>query len=55
MLLLLKNKQGKDIYTSLISIMKSRNIENKSVMSLTTMLAQQKGFVGRLVKDNPYL
>ena len=37
--------------------MKSRNIEIKSVMSLTTdgapaMLARGKGLVGRLVKDN---
>ena len=54
----LKNRsQGEDIYASLISMMKSRNIEIKSVMSLTTdgalaMLAQRKGLVGRLVKDN---
>ena len=41
-------------------MMKSRNIEIKSVISLTTdgapaMLSRGKGFVGRLVKDNPGL
>ena len=41
-------------------MMKSRNIEIKSVMSLTTdgapaMLTREKGLVGQLVKDNPDL
>ena len=41
-------------------MMKSRNFEIKSLMSLTTdgapaMLARGKGLVGRLVKDNPDL
>ena len=40
--------------------MKSRNIEIKLVISLTTdgapaMLSRGKGLVGRLVKDNPGL
>ena len=55
-----KQIQGEDIYASLISMMKSRNIEIKSVMSLTTdgapaMLTRGKGLVGRLVNDNPDL
>ena len=55
-----KRTQGEDIYVSLISMMKSRNIEIKSIMSLTTdgalaMLTRGKGLVGRLVKDNPEL
>ena len=55
-----KRTQGKDIYASLISMMKSRNIEINSVMSLTTneapaMLARVKRHVGRLVKGNPHL
>ena len=55
-----KQTQGEDIYASLISMMKSRNIEIKSTMSLTTdeataMLARGKGLAGQLVKDNPDL
>ena len=55
-----KRTQGEDVYASLISMIKSRNIEIKLVMSLVTdgapaMLARGKGFVGQLVKDNPNL
>ena len=54
---LTKRTQGEDIYASLISMMKSRNIEIKSVILLTTdgapaMLSREKGLVGRLVKDS---
>ena len=57
---LTKQTQGEDIYASLISRMKSRNIEIKSVILLTTdrapeMLSRGKGLVGRLVKGNPGL
>ena len=59
---LTKRTQGEDIYASLISMMKSRNIEIKSVISLTrttngapAMFSRGKGLVGRLVKDNPGL
>ena len=55
-----RTQGGEDIYAFLISMMKSRNIEIKLVMSLTTdgalaMLSGGKGLVGRLVKDNPNL
>ena len=57
---LTKRTQGEDIYAFLISMMKSRNIEIKSVISLTAdgapaMLSRGKGLVRRLVKDNPGL
>ena len=50
---LTKRTQGEDIYAYLISMMKSRNIEIKSVISLTTngapaMLSRRKG---RLLKE----
>ena len=56
----LTKRTQEDISASLISMMKSRNIEIKSVISLTTdgapaMLSRGKGLVGRLVKDNPGL
>ena len=52
-----KRTQGEDVYAFLISMMKSRNIETKSVMSLTrdgalAILSRGKRLVGRLVKDN---
>ena len=56
----LTKQTQEDIYASLISMIKSRNIEIKSVISLTTdgapaMLSRGKGLVGQLVKDNPGL
>ena len=57
---LTKRTQGEDIYASLISMIKSRNIEIKSAISFTTdgapaMLSRGKGLVGLLGKDNPGL
>ena len=57
---LTKRTQGENIYASLISMMKLRNIEIKLVISLTTdgapaRLFRGKGLVGGLVKDNPGL
>ena len=52
--------QGEDIYDSLKSMMESRNIEMKSIISMTTdgapaMLGKGRGLIGRLLKDNPNL
>ena len=57
---LTKRTQREDIYASLMSMMKSENIEIKSVILLTTdgapeMLSRGKGLVGQLAKDNPGL
>ncbi|CAK8697998.1 unnamed protein product [Clavelina lepadiformis] len=48
------------IYEALKSMKESRNIEMKSIISLTTdrapaMLGRERGLVGRLLKDNPDL
>ena len=52
--------QRKDIYEALKSTIESRNIEMKSIISLTTdgapaMLGKGRGLIGQILKDNPNL
>ena len=52
--------QGEDIYEALKSMIESRNLEMKSIISLTTdgapaMLGKGRGLIGRPLKDNPNL
>ena len=56
----LKGRTQEDIHEALKSMIESRNLEMKSIISLTTdgapaMLGKGRGLIGRLLKDNPNL